>query len=105
MSWFSMHFMWQNIRKTTDIDFCDANEDGGAVHRCLHAIMHLIEDHAIKHRIPVRFAAAKLVEGDQLLLETLNLDQNEREMLWAYCQADGDGTWLDRSSSNRTYAF
>ena len=63
------------------IDFCDANEDGGAVHRCLHAIMHLIEDHAKAARIPVRFAAAKLAEGDQLIMDSLNLDQNEKEML------------------------
>ena len=61
------------------IDFCDANEDGGAVHRCLHAIMHLIEDHAKAARIPVRFAAAKLAEGDQLIMDSLNLDQNEKE--------------------------
>ena len=52
-----------------EIDYCDANEDGGAVHRCLHAIMHLIEDHAKAAQIPVRFAAAKLAEGDTLILE------------------------------------
>ncbi len=64
-----------------EIDYCDANEDGGAVHRCLHAIMHLIEDHAKEAQIPVRFAASKLAEGDKLILEALNLDQNEKEML------------------------
>ena len=63
------------------LDFCDANEDGGAVHRCLHGIMHLIEDHAIKADIPVRFAASKLAEGDTLILEKLGLDQNEKETL------------------------
>ncbi len=63
------------------LDFCDADEDGGAVHRCLHGIMHLIEDHAEKADIPVRFAASKLAEGDQLVLERLNLDQNEKEAL------------------------
>ena len=67
--------------KPGKIDFCDANEDGGAVHRCLHAIMHLIEDHAKVARIPVRFAAAKLAEGDQLILDSLDLDKNEKEML------------------------
>ena len=67
--------------KPGKIDFCDANEDGGAVHRCLHAIMHLIEDHAKAARIPVRFAAAKLAEGDQLILDSLDLDKNEKEML------------------------
>ena len=63
------------------MDFCDANEDGGAVHRCLHGIMHLIEDHAEKAGIPVRFAASKLAEGDELILEHLDLDRNEKETL------------------------
>ena len=63
------------------MDFCDANEDGGAVHRCLHGIMHLIEDHAEKAGIPVRFAASKLAEGDELILEHLDLDKNEKETL------------------------
>ncbi|MBE5848268.1 MAG: ferrous iron transport protein B [Lachnospiraceae bacterium] len=62
-------------------DFCDANDHNGAVHRCLHAIMHLIEDHAAKAGIPIRFAAAKLAEGDRLVLEKLHLDPNEEEML------------------------
>ena len=65
----------------TEIDYCDVNDDGGAVHRCLHAIMHLIEDHAAEAGIPVRFAASKLAEGDPLILESLHLDQNEKEML------------------------
>ena len=70
MNWYTMPFMWQNIRNVQQtIDFCDANEDGGAVHRCLHAIMHLIEDHAKAAGIPVRFAAAKLAEGDSLIME------------------------------------
>ena len=64
------------------MDFCDANAaDGGALHRCLHSIMHLIEDHAKANGIPVRFAASKLIEGDMLILEKLKLDQNEQEML------------------------
>ncbi len=62
-------------------DFCDKNDHGGAVHRCLHGIMHLIEDHAKAERIPLRFAASKLVEGDALVLEALKLTQNEKEML------------------------
>ncbi len=62
-------------------DFCDKDEAGGAVHRALHSIMHLIEDHAVNSDIPVRFAASKLVEGDPLVLEALNLDNNENEML------------------------
>ncbi|MCI6269540.1 MAG: ferrous iron transport protein B [Clostridiales bacterium] len=60
-------------------DFCDAQECNGAVHRCLHSLMHLIEDHAEAAGIPVRFAASKLAEGDALILEQLNLSQNERE--------------------------
>ena len=64
------------------LDFCDADgEDDGAVHRCIHAIIHLIEDHAKRAHIPVRFAATKLVEGDQLILAALKLDENEVETL------------------------
>lgn len=81
------------------IDFCDAEEDGGAVHRCLHAIMHLIEDHAKQARIPVRFAAAKLAEGDGLILEKLNLDQNEKEMLEHIVKQMETERRLDRSAA------
>ena len=81
------------------IDFCDANEDGGAVHRCLHAIMHLIEDHAKAARIPVRFAAAKLAEGDQLIMDSLNLDQNEKEMLEHIVKQMETERGLDRSAA------
>lgn len=62
-------------------DFCDKYEDGGAVHRCIHGIMHLIEDHAHEAGIPVRFAASKLVEGDKMVLSALKLTENEQEML------------------------
>ena len=62
-------------------DFCHPEDHGGAVHRCLHAIMHLTEDHCLQARIPARFAACKLVEGDQTVMEALHLDQNERETL------------------------
>ncbi len=62
-------------------DFCSPEDHGGAVHRCLHSIMHLIEDHAARAGIPVRFAASKLAEGDGLVLDALDLDQNEKEML------------------------
>ncbi len=73
------------------MDFCDADEQGGAVHRCLHAIMSLIEDHAAKAGIPVRFAASKLAEGDSLVLERLGLDQNEKETLeHIICQMEKD---------------
>ncbi len=62
-------------------DFCGAEDHGGAVHRCLHAVEHLIEDHAEASGLPLRFAASKLVEGDELILKRLDLDQNERETL------------------------
>ncbi len=63
------------------IDFCREDKNGGAVHRCLHAIMHLIEDHAQRAGIPVRFAASKLAEGDGSIVQALHLDQNEQEAL------------------------
>ncbi len=62
-------------------DFCDSTDAGGAVHRCLHAVSHLIEDHAARAGLPLRFAAAKAVEGDQQMISRLELDQNELEML------------------------
>ena len=62
-------------------DFCGADDQGGAVHRCIHATVHLIEDHADRAGIPVRFAASKLIEGDSQILTLLDLDQNESEML------------------------
>ena len=63
------------------MDFCSEDDHGGAVHRCIHGIIHLIEDHAKAAGIPVRFAATKLVEGDQRIEEALKLDQNEKEMI------------------------
>ena len=63
------------------MDFCSEEDHGGAVHRCIHGIIHLIEDHARAAGIPVRFAATKLVEGDQRIEASLKLDQNEKEMI------------------------
>ena len=63
------------------MDFCSEDDHGGAVHRCIHGILHLIEDHAKAAGIPVRFAATKLVEGDHRIEEALKLDQNEKEMI------------------------
>ena len=63
------------------MDFCSEEDHGGAVHRCIHGILHLIEDHAKAAGIPVRFAATKLVEGDQRIEAALKLDQNEKEMI------------------------
>ena len=80
-------------------DFCDAEDHGGAVHRCLHSIMHLIEDHAQKAEIPIRFAAAKLAEGDTMILDRLNLDDNEKEALeHIICQMEKE-RGLDRAAA------
>lgn len=62
-------------------DFCSPDEHGGAEHRCIHAVMHLIEDHAKAADIPVRFAASKVIEGDHLVLNALKLSENEKELL------------------------
>ena len=80
-------------------DFCDESDHGGAVHRCLHGIMHLIEDHARKADIPVRFAASKIVEGDSLILDKLHLDENEKEMLEHIISQMEEERGLDRSAS------
>lgn len=81
------------------IDFCREDKNGGAVHRCLHAIMHLIEDHAKLADIPVRFAASKLAEGDKQICDSLNLDQNEVEMLeHIICQMETEGG-MDRAAA------
>ena len=80
-------------------DFCDADDNGGAVHRCLHGIMHLIEDHAREADIPVRFAACKLAEGDQLILEQLHLDQNEQDLLEHIVKQMEMERGLDRSAA------
>ena len=80
-------------------DFCDKNDHDGAVHRCIHAVIHLIEDHAEYAEIPVRFAATKAIEGDPLILEKLALDQNETEMLEHIVQQMEAERGLDRSAA------
>ena len=80
-------------------DFCDPNDHGGAVHRCLHAIMHLIEDHAERAGIPVRFAATKLVEGDGLVREALKLSKNEEETTEHILQQMEEERGLDRAAA------
>jgi ferrous iron transport protein B len=88
------------------IDFCDANgDDGGALHRCLHSIMHLIEDHAQKYKIPVRFAASKLIEGDKLVLERLKLDENEVEMLEHIILQMENESGMDRNAALANMRF
>ena len=80
-------------------DFCDPQDHDGAVHRCLHAIMHLIEDHAANAGIPVRFAASKLAEGDEVMLSHLKLDQNEKETLeHIICQMEEE-RGMDRAAA------
>ena len=80
-------------------DFCDKEDHGGAVHRCLHGVMHLIEDHAQEAGIPVRFAATKLVEGDAAVLERLRLSRNEQEMMeHIICQMEEE-RGLDRAAA------
>ena len=88
-------------------DFCDSTDHGGAVHRCLHAVSHLIEDHAQREGIPVRFAAAKLVEGDELILRSLMLDQNEKETLEHLILQMERERGLDRSAAmaDMRYSF
>ncbi len=80
-------------------DFCKDDEDGGAVHRCIHAIMHLIEDHAKETDIPLRFAATKLIEGDDIIEEALHLDDNEKEMLAHIVQQMETERGLDRAAA------
>lgn len=76
-----MQFTLLNTRKCQKTGFCDEDGEDGAVHRCIHAIMHLIEDHAKAAEIPIRFAASKVAEGDSRIIELLNLDDNEKHMI------------------------
>lgn len=80
-------------------DFCDKTDHDGSVHRCIHAVIHLIEDHAEAADIPVRFAATKAIEGDPLILEKLKLDQNETEMLEHIVQQMETEREVDRSAA------
>ena len=80
-------------------DFCDKSDHDGAVHRCIHAVMHLIEDHAAQADIPTRFAATKAIEGDPLILEKLKLDTNETDMLEHIVQQMETERQVDRSAA------
>lgn len=86
-------------------DFCDKEDHGGAVHRCLHSIMHLIEDHAQRAGIPVRFAASKLVEGDKIVLNALQLSQNEKETLEHLILQMEEERGLDRAAAMAEMRF
>lgn len=80
-------------------DFCDKDDHGGAVHRCIHAVIHLIEVHAALAGLPVRFAATKAIEGDALILQQLQLDRNEQEMLEHIVRQMETERGLDRSAA------
>ncbi len=80
-------------------DYCDIADSGGAVHRCMHAVEHLISDHAVKAGIPVRFAAGKVVEGDELITKQLELEENEEEMLEHIIIQMEKESGLDRSAA------
>ena len=86
-------------------DYCSPDENGGAVHRCLHAIMHLIEDHAQRASLPIRFAAAKLIEGDPLVVKALSLSQNEQETVEHILQQMEEERGLDRQAAIATMRF
>ncbi len=86
-------------------DFCSAEDHGGAVHRAMHAVSHLIEDHAARAGLPTRFAAAKLIEGDERILEQLELDQNEKELLEHIILQMEAERGLDRSAAMAEMRF
>lgn len=86
-------------------DYCSPEENGGAVHRCMHAIMHFIEDHAQMADLPVRFAAAKLIEGDPLVMKALDLSRNEQETVeHILCQMEEE-RGLDRQAAMATMRY
>ena len=80
-------------------DFCEKNDHGGAVHRCLHGVMSLVEDHAERAEIPIRFAASKMIEGDPLVEEALQLEDQEKEILNKAIQQMEKERGLDRQAS------
>ena len=88
-------------------DFCDSTDNGGAVHRCIHAVIHLIEDHAQKAGLPLRFTACKVIEGDEAIIDRLALDQNEKEMLEHIVLQMEQERGLDRSAAiaDMRYSF
>ncbi len=95
------HFQEKPLRQ----DFCDEDDHDGAIHRCIHAVIHLIEDHAKRADIPVRFAASKIIEGDKPVLDALELDQNELEMLEHIIIQMEKERGLDRSAAMADMRF
>ncbi|SEV87410.1 ferrous iron transport protein B [Ruminococcaceae bacterium KH2T8] len=86
-------------------DFCDENDHGGAVHRCIHSIAHLVEDHSKKAGIPIRFATAKIIEGDDLVITKLALDENEKETMEHIVSQMETERELDRSAAMADMRF
>lgn len=86
-------------------DFCDETDHGGAVHRAIHAVAHLIKDHAEEADIPLRFAACKVIEGDELIIESLKLDKNEEEMMEHIVLQMENERGLDRSAAMADMRF
>lgn len=95
------HFQERPLKQ----DFCDVDDYGGSTHRCIHAVIHLIEDHAKRADIPVRFAASKIIEGDKLILDELKLDDNELEMLEHIILQMEKERGLDRSAAMADMRF
>ena len=85
--------------KPLEQDFCLQDENGGAFHRCHHAVANLIEDHAKAADIPLRFASAKVIEGDEHIIELLKLDQNEKETIEHITLQMEKESGLDRSAA------
>ena len=85
--------------KPARIDFCDQNDHGGAVHRCIHAASHLIEDHAAMAGLPLRFAATKVIEGDHIVIDQLGLTDNEKESIEHIVLQMEEERGLDRSAA------
>ncbi|MBR2792188.1 MAG: ferrous iron transport protein B [Erysipelotrichaceae bacterium] len=86
-------------------DFCENNENGGAIHRAIHAIIHLIEDHAVRTGLPTRFAASKIIEGDPQIMKMLELDQNEKETIEHIIVQMENERGLDRSAAMAEMRF
>ena len=97
------HYQERPLRQ----DFCDEHDHGGAVHRCIHAVSHLIEDHTTHTGLPLRFSATKVIEGDSLVLSQLQLDQNEQETVEHIVLQMEKERGLDRSAAiaDMRYAF
>lgn len=100
----AMHIAYYQETPEVD-DFCDEKDNGGAVHRCIHATIHLIEDHAKRADIPVRFAASKAIENDQQIIDRLQLDENEIETLEHITKQMEKERGLDRSAAMADMRF